>query len=132
MSSKNFSAYGDAISFYIQLLPGDYDPILRWPFDSKILFSLYDQNVDVTKRLDFRYELVPNIAAVRIFLRNFDSKNLLYFWLQLQINHFYVGRPSLEQENGLLGVEAFVSLDQLFDGSYIRNDTLIVGISIYD
>jgi hypothetical protein len=52
--------------------------------------------------------------------------------LQLQINQVYVGRPTAEVENGLLGVEAFVSLDQLFDGTYIKNNMLIVGISIYD
>ncbi|KAI6170779.1 TNF receptor-associated factor 4-like isoform X3 [Aphelenchoides bicaudatus] len=106
-------AYGDAISFHIQLLPGDYDPILRWPFESRVLFTLYDQNPEVTKRLDFRYELVPNTEA-------------------LQINQLYLRRPQLEEENGLLGVESFVSLDQLFDGTYIQNDTMIVGISIYD
>jgi hypothetical protein len=52
--------------------------------------------------------------------------------LQLQINQMYIGRPLAETENGLLGVEAFVSLDQLFDGTYIQNDSLVVGISIYD
>ncbi|KAI6242320.1 hypothetical protein M3Y99_00247100 [Aphelenchoides fujianensis] len=107
----NNDAFGDALSFYVQLLPGDYDPILRWPFDAKILFTLYDQNADVTRRLDFRYELVPNTDA---------------------INEAYVGRPFGADSNGILGVEAFVSLDQLYDGHYIAEDTIVVGVAVYD
>ncbi|KAI6186060.1 TNF receptor-associated factor 3 [Aphelenchoides besseyi] len=99
-------AYGDSLSFYAQLLPGDYDPILRWPFDAKILFTLYDQNPEVTRRLDYRYELIPNTDA---------------------INEAYVGRPMSDVSNGILGVESFVSLDKLYDGNYIVDDRIIVG-----
>ncbi|KAI6212382.1 hypothetical protein M3Y94_00016100 [Aphelenchoides besseyi] len=104
-------SYGDSLSFYVQLLPGDYDPILRWPFDAKILFTLYDQNPEVTRRLDYRYELIPNTDA---------------------INEAYVGRPTSDDSNGILGVESFVSLDKLYDGNYIVDDQIVVGVAVYE
>lgn len=52
------------MSVFIQLLPGEYDAILKWPFQEKIVFTLYDQQEHIVKRKNFVYELTPNLVPV--------------------------------------------------------------------
>lgn len=37
------------MSVYIKILPGDYDALLKWPFQHTVSFSLYDQATNADK-----------------------------------------------------------------------------------
>ncbi|PFX32985.1 TNF receptor-associated factor 4 [Stylophora pistillata] len=42
----NGSGEGSHLSLYVRLLPGEYDSLLKWPFEGEIALSLLDQNRD--------------------------------------------------------------------------------------
>ncbi|CAD5223413.1 unnamed protein product [Bursaphelenchus okinawaensis] len=103
-------AEGKFVSFYVQLIPGPYDPILKWPFQETITLILYDRNEVATNRMDYRFELNPANEVV---------------------DDTYVGRPSAEKPNGWLGTDNFVDIDNIIkEGDYVVDDTAYFGVCI--
>lgn len=45
----NGSGEGSHLSMYVRLLPGEYDTLLKWPFEGEITLSLLDQSRDPTR-----------------------------------------------------------------------------------
>ena len=41
----NGSGYKTHLSLYFRLMKGEYDPLLKWPFDYKVTFILVDQTL---------------------------------------------------------------------------------------
>uniref|UniRef100_A0A1I7RV60 MATH domain-containing protein n=1 Tax=Bursaphelenchus xylophilus TaxID=6326 RepID=A0A1I7RV60_BURXY len=102
--------FGRFVSFYVQLIPGPYDPILKWPFQDTITLILYDQNKNATSRMDYRFELNPSHEVVD------DS---------------FVGRPKADKPNGWLGTDSFVEIENILtDGDYLVNETVYFGVCI--
>lgn len=45
----NGSGEGSHLSLYVRLLPGEFDALLKWPFEGEITLSLLDQNRNSTR-----------------------------------------------------------------------------------
>ncbi|KAK5637735.1 hypothetical protein RI129_000084, partial [Pyrocoelia pectoralis] len=54
------SQYGyNHISIYIKILPGEYDALLRWPFEHSVSFTLFDQSTCPEKACNIMESLFP-------------------------------------------------------------------------
>ena len=115
----NGSGDGTHLSVYMRLVPGDYDPLLDWPFRSTVTVCLLDQCTDRLKRADIVESFAPSAS-----------------WKQFQ-------RPTTVTPNGAgdgegggggagnwFGYPRFVSLETLKTGSYVRDDVIFVKFKV--
>lgn len=93
----------------MQLLPGEYDAVLKWPFQEKIVFTLYDQQEQIVRRKNFVYELTPNCVPD---------------------NDVFLQRPTLEAPNLPFGCQLFAPLDNVLGSSFVDGDAILLGISV--
>ena len=90
---------GRLLSFYIKVLPGEYDSILSWPFTEKVRVTLIDQRV--------RKDMRENISLV------IDFSDHSYF------------RPLVEKDVGN-GFPDFDGQDVLRSRSYMKANTMLM------
>ncbi|XP_028396300.1 TNF receptor-associated factor 5-like isoform X1 [Dendronephthya gigantea] len=101
-------AKGSCISVYIQLLKGDHDSLLRWPFQQEVKFTLIDQQNDHDERKNIVKVLAPagNNEGIVNFQRPIKSCN--------------TGR----------GYAKFVPHDVIRTRRYIRDDVMFLKIEV--
>ena len=92
------------LSVYIVVMKGEYDAVLRWPFNKKVKITLIDQQDDPDQRENVTGEIVgreiPNFA-----------------------------RPE-KKENAGRGFHCFISHVKLHSRRYIVDDTLFLQVEI--
>ena len=96
---------GQYMSIYFHLLPTEHDDVLKWPFTSKISFTLIDQveNGDEAKNISYTIVPAPNAS-------NYQKPN--------------------QKMSGGRGCHQFVSLEALESRNYIKNDSLFIKIKV--
>lgn len=89
------------MSVFLQLMKGELDDFIKWPFDKLITFVLIhpdDRNKCWKRRL--REALKTKSSPHKAFIK------------------------PLTEENGLIGFENFISLEKLHADGFIKNDTI--------
>ncbi|XP_055861701.1 TNF receptor-associated factor 4-like isoform X1 [Biomphalaria glabrata] len=102
----NGAGEGKYISVYIKLLHGDYNNILDWPFVLPVSFTLFDQNIDATMRMNISESFIPDPA-----------------WKHFQ-------KPCQSTESLGFGYPKFVSHEIIRSRDYIKDDALILKVTI--
>ena len=92
------------LSVFVVVTKGEYDAILRWPFNKTVKFTLIDQQDDPDQR--------ENVTSV-IFTQNIAN----------------FARPETE-ENMEWVIHSFISHLKLYSRRYIVNDTLFLQVEI--
>lgn len=92
----NGSGYKTHLSLYFSLMKGEYDPLLKWPFDYKVTFILVDQ----TLRKHICYSFYPDHSP-----------------------SFH--RP-LFDSNDPYNLEQFTDLSILDDTHYVKEDVMYI------
>ncbi|CAH3110825.1 hypothetical protein pdam_00000405 [Pocillopora damicornis] len=103
----NGSGEGSHLSLYVRLLPGEYDTLLKWPFEGEITLSLLDQNRDSTRgqrNISQSFSPDPN-------------------WKSFQ-------RPGKNGATLGFGYPQFVSHRGLESTSYVKEDCLFIKATI--
>ena len=102
------SGLGTHMSLFIHFMKGAYDTILEWPFSGKITLYVLDQNNEQEYRRDIFETLVakPDLAA---FQRPLSSRNHRGF-----------------------GYIEFAPIDLIERAVYVKNDTLIIKVSVVE
>ncbi|TMS32921.1 hypothetical protein L596_000714 [Steinernema carpocapsae] len=102
--------FGHHASVFIQLVEGDFDQMLKWPFRAPIIFTVWDQKNDVAEKKNMSVRVTPNTIPVNIpFLM--QPKN---------------------GPNVSFGCDKFIHVDLLSNKTspYVKDDTLFVEISV--
>lgn len=101
------SAKGTHLSVFIHFMQGDFDDLLEWPFNGKIVLTVIDQNPICEMRRDISETLLskPNLAAFQ--------------------------RPTNTRNHKGFGYMEFLPLNAINGSTYVRNDTLIIKASVY-
>ena len=89
------------ISLYFNLMKGQYDAILPWPFRYMVKLTVIDQNPDLKQRQNFSYSFSPEPS-----------------WETMQ-------RPKREENKGH-GINIFLSHEELKERSYVVDETLFI------
>ncbi|KAL9954659.1 hypothetical protein ACROYT_G042224 [Oculina patagonica] len=97
------------LSVYANLVQGEYDAILPWPFKLEVTFTLIDQQADPDERRNVQFILPPAIAT------------------HLSQNTFK--RPSDKPNTGF-GCPKFVSHEILNTRRYIVDDTIFIHLEV--
>ena len=92
------------LSVFMVVMKGEYDAILRWPFNKEVKITLIDQQDDPDQRKNVTKEII--------------GKNIPSF-----------ARPETEQNSGR-GFHRFISHVKLYSGRYIVDDTLFLQVEI--
>ena len=100
------SARGTHLSLFIHFMQGEFDDILDWPFNGKIILTVIDQNPICELRNHVTETLIskPNLAAFQ--------------------------RPQNPRNHKGFGYMEFVPLSAIDKMTYVRNDTLIIKAQI--
>ena len=100
------SARGTHLSLFIHFMQGEFDDILDWPFNGKIILTVIDQNPICELRNHVSETLIskPNLAAFQ--------------------------RPQNPRNHKGFGYMEFVPLSAIDKMTYVRNDTLIIKAQI--
>ena len=96
------------LSLYANLVRGEYDAILPWPFKQEVTFTLIDQQVDPAERKNIQFLMTPAIAT------------------HLSKNTFE--RPT--DSNTGFGCPKFVSLETLNTRRYVVDDTIFFHLDV--
>ncbi|KAE9547999.1 hypothetical protein FO519_008792 [Halicephalobus sp. NKZ332] len=107
-------SFGNAFSVFLQILPGQFDPLLKWPFDKKITITLYDQREQLLKRKNYQYEL----SCSKI--DGGDGKG----------DGVHFRRPTGDKPNAPFGCELFCPLNAVTESSYVKDDSILIGIQV--
>ena len=102
----NGSGEGSHLSLYIRVVPGQYDNLLEWPFKLPIYFKLVDQSSEMEQRTHILESFVPNPS-----------------WKHFQ-------KPVVDAEPMGFGYPKFISQESLKNGTYIRDDSIFVKITV--
>lgn len=96
------SARGTHLSIFIHFMQGDFDEIIDWPFNGRIILTVIDQNPVCELRHHVNETLIskPNLAAFQ--------------------------RPNTPRNHKGFGYMEFLPIGILDNSSYVRNDTLII------
>lgn len=100
------SARGTHLSIFIHFMQGDFDDILDWPFNGRIILTVIDQNPVSELRHHVNETLIskPNLAAFQ--------------------------KPNTPRNHKGFGYMEFLPIGILDNSTYVRNDTLIIKASI--
>lgn len=100
------SARGTHLSLFIHFMQGEYDDLLEWPFNGRIVLTIIDQNPICELRNDISETLLskPNLAAFQ--------------------------RPNSTRNHKGFGYMEFLPLSVIDGSSYIKNDTLIIKANV--
>lgn len=102
------SAKGKFMSLYVCICKGEYDALLTWPFNHKIIFTLLDQSKNVLEQRPITYVIKPNTCK-----ENFS----------------FLGKPFTER-NASFGAQKFAELDLLSSFEYVIEDTMFIKVEI--
>jgi len=110
----NGSGSGDGthLSVYIRVVAGDYDALLDWPFRLPISIILCDQ--DSQRRQHVVETFVPTPTCKQFQRPTRDA----------------TGSSEGGGNSAGFGYPRFMSLDQLWAGSYVRDDTIFVKFKV--
>jgi uncharacterized coiled-coil protein SlyX len=102
----NLNNKGTYLSIFMHLMQGEYDDYLDWPFSGKIYLRVMDQNAIPRERKPVSETFVasPNLAAFQ--------------------------RPNSARNHKGFGYMEFIPLSVIRDGSYIKDDTLVIKAEI--
>lgn len=95
-----------SLSMFVHFMKDDNDDILTWPFSGRIIFSIIDQNHDSTQRKNITEPLVsdPKLEAFK--------------------------KPTSTRNPKGFGFQDFVNISLLNTRMYLKNDVLIVKITV--
>ena len=96
----NGSGEGSHISVYIRLLPGEYDALLKWPFEGEITLSLLDQSTETRQRRHITQSFSPD-PNWKSFQRPTKTTNTLGFGYPQYMSHRGLESSSYVKENCL-------------------------------
>lgn len=96
------TARGTHMSIFVHFMQGEFDDVLDWPFEGKIILSVIDQN----PICEIRHHIVETLLA---------KPNLAAFQ-----------RPMTQRNHKGFGYMEFVPLHILDSCSYVLNDILII------
>ena len=100
------------VSVYLIIMKGEYDDILPWPFQHKVIFTLIDQQEDPEKRRNIVREFVPDLSL------KWDAESY--------------ARPT-QDENRKVGINYFEPIDTFLyqhTRCYIRDDSLLLEVKV--
>ena len=97
---------GSHVGLFVHMLPGEYDHRLPWPFTGAITFSILEQSNG-----QHRNDVSESVTA---------SPNLLAFQM-----------PSATCCHIGCGFEKFAPIDQVCGPQYVKNDTMLIKIEIF-
>jgi TNF receptor-associated factor 4 len=100
--------YAGHVSIYIQILRGEYDAVLTWPFARKITFTLLDQKENLQQR------------------KNVQMKLSYKGMLDKPQNY---KRPTTDTNAGP-GYGKFISHEELMTENYIVEDSIFVQVEV--
>ncbi|XP_064635487.1 TNF receptor-associated factor 6-like [Lineus longissimus] len=102
----NLNNKGTYLSIFVHLMQGDYDDFLDWPFSGKISLRVLDQNTLIRERKPVTETFVagPQLAAFQ--------------------------RPTSARNHKGFGYMEFIPLGVIRDGTYIKDDTLVIKAEI--
>lgn len=95
------------ISVYIKILPGEYDALLKWPFEHSISFTLFDQTSSCPEK---------TCNIVESFIPDPSWKNFQ--------------RPSKEPDSLGFGFPKFVSHEMLKKRNFLKDNTIFIRIKV--
>ena len=101
------SGVGKHVALFVHMMQGDYDTILEWPFTGRIALSILDQS-DAS---EFRHHISETLVA---------KPNLLAFQ-----------RPTTPRNYKGYGYVEFAPIEQIREGQYVKNNTMLVRIQIF-
>ncbi|XP_068674158.1 TNF receptor-associated factor 6-like [Montipora foliosa] len=101
------SGVGKFIALFVHMMQGDYDNILEWPFTGRIALSILDQREGV----EFRQHISETLVA---------KPNLLAFQ-----------RPTAPRNYKGYGYVEFAPIEQIREPQYVKNNTMLVRIQIF-
>ncbi|XP_031549449.1 TNF receptor-associated factor 4-like isoform X2 [Actinia tenebrosa] len=102
----NGSGEGTHLSLYIRLLPGEYDALLRWPYEGEVTLTLMDQSEDRRARRHISQSFSPDPN-----------------WKSFQ-------RPTNNTRSLGFGYPQFVSHRGLESTGYVKDDTLFLKVMV--
>uniref|UniRef100_A0AC34F7Q3 MATH domain-containing protein n=1 Tax=Panagrolaimus sp. ES5 TaxID=591445 RepID=A0AC34F7Q3_9BILA len=102
--------FGNSLAIYIQIIEGEFDGILKWPFTKNISFTLYDQKLELLKRRNYHFEIKEN---------------------DLPENVEYRRQPKKDIPNQPFGCMRFCPLNAIMGSSYAENDEIIIGVNVF-
>ena len=113
--SAKIMLYGDAnsevdskgkfVAMYFVLMSGDFDEVLEWPFPFNIKLSLLDQST--------------------------SSQSHVEKTIQAESDALPFAKPEREMSPGV-GFPQFVAHDALFNGTYVKDDSVFFKLEIID
>ena len=92
---------GSHVSLFFQILPGEYDELLEWPFNEKVTFKI----LDIVNKTYRCYLLIPNSQ-----MNSFHKPNC---------------RPNIS-----VGDPTIISHIELKEGGYLQGDTLHIEVNV--
>ena len=101
------SGVGKHVALFIHMMQGDCDDILGWPFTGRIALSILDQS-DAS---EFRHHISETLVA---------KPNLPAFQ-----------RPTAPYNYKGYGYVEFAPIEQIREGQYVKNNTMLVRIQIF-
>ncbi|KAK0393689.1 hypothetical protein QR680_000355 [Steinernema hermaphroditum] len=100
--------FGHYASIYVQLLEGDFDAMLKWPYRAPVTFTFWDQDEDFSQRKNLTVRVTPNTVPM---------------------NAPFLMRPT-NGANPPFGCDKFVLIDYLSSSTYVIGDALFIEIAI--
>lgn len=88
---------------------GPYDALLKWPFDSRVTFTLLDQDEDPTQRKHVKFSIKPNPSPE---------------------NGMFLGRPWRMEKNASFGGAKFARHEEIESKNYVKDDTMFLKINV--
>ena len=110
-----FLPHAPQLSIGIDLMEGEYDNILTWPFSKKITFTVIDQNKDLEERQNHFDYLSPT-----------KHKKLGSFF----VPNLFSERPGEKMMTVEGEIPCFISQETLQTRPFIVNDTLFIQVDI--
>ena len=102
------TAVGKHLALFVHFMKGDNDDFLKWPFKGNIIMAIMDQSDQREKKQNISEDLIAN-------------KDLAAFH-----------KPVSMRNHKGFGYIEFVSLDIIKEGTYLKDDTLVVKVSVHD
>lgn len=106
----NGSGEGTHLSLYIRLLPGEYDALLKWPFEGEITLTVLDQSPDSRSKRNINQSFSPD-PSWKSFQRPSKNSSALGFGYPQFLSHRGIESYNYVKDNCLF-VKAVI------DGKY--------------
>lgn len=96
------------MSVFLTILRSEWDALLPWPFSCPVTFTLMEQKVEATARLNVTQTVKPNTCKE---------------------NRPFLGRP-VGERNPSFGVQKFIAIKDIEVGDYVKDDVIFIKIDI--